>query len=228
MSHPDGRAPLAPGGRRWPSAPSTLPQRAPGKPAPHTVQPPSGIAWPPTLVARGNQRLAREHLRWRTAPQRQAHLHLIALDVSGSMLRRGQLAWAKAYAARLIEEATRAGDQVALMAFGGQGVQLLQAPGPARRSVIGRVRPLGSGGGTPLAACLEQAQRLLLAHQRRSGPGPRWLWLLTDGRSLEQADAPAAADHIVVVDFDDPQHPIGRGATWAQHWGAERRRPHLP
>ena len=69
------------------------------------------------------------------------------------MLRRGQLAWAKAYAARLIEEATRAGDQVALMAFGGQGVQLLQAPGPARRSVIGRVRPLGSGGGTPLAAC---------------------------------------------------------------------------
>ena len=41
-------------------------------------------------------------------------------------------------------------------------------------------------------------------------------------------DAPAAADHIVVVDFDDPQHPIGRGAAWAQHWGAERRHPHLP
>jgi magnesium chelatase subunit ChlD-like protein len=189
--------------------------------------PAGSVDWLPTLAARGAQRLQRHHLHWQTAPQHEAQLHLIALDMSGSMLRRGQLAWAKAFAARLIDEATRAGEQVALLGFGGQGVQLLLAPGPARRAAMARVRPLGGGGGTPLAACLDQAQRLLLAHRRRTGPGPRRLWLLTDGRSLEQPDAPSAADHIVVVDFDDPLHPVGRSATWARRWGAELRQPPL-
>lgn len=228
MSHPDGRAPLAPGGRRWPTQPRALPQRPPPPTQARTGRAAAGIDWLPTLAARGAGRLQHEHLRWRARPQQEARLHLIALDVSGSMLRQGRLAGAKAFAARLIDEATRAGDQVALLVFGGQGVQLLLAPGPARRAAIGRVRPLGSGGGTPLAACLEQAQQLLLAHRRRSGPGPRQLWLLSDGRSLEQAHAPAAADHIVVVDFDDPQHPIGRCADWARRWGAELRQPALP
>ncbi|MEZ5702592.1 MAG: VWA domain-containing protein [Burkholderiaceae bacterium] len=225
MSHLDARAPLAPGGRRWPSR---SPWRAPDFPAGHVARsgmPGDGIDWLATLGAKGPQALQRSHLRWREWSQQPAPLHLIALDVSGSMQRGGRLAWAKGYAARLIEEAARQGEQVALLTFGGQGVQLLQAPGAARRSAVGRVRPLGGGGATPLVACLDEAQRLLLAHQRRQGQGERRLWLLTDGRSLERPEAPAAANHIVVVDFDDPLHPIGRSAAWARQWRAELRRP---
>ena len=150
-------------------------------------------------------------------------LHLIALDTSGSMQRGGRLAWAKGYAARLIEQAARAGDHVALLCFGGQGVQLLLPPGPARVAGSARVRPVGGGGGTPLVACLREAERLL--RKARHARGENCLWLLTDGRTLEQPMAPAAAGHIVVVDFDDPLKPVGRCAAWAERWHAEHRLP---
>ena len=76
----------------------------------------------------------------------------------------------------------------------GQGVQLLKAPGPARRSAIARIQTLGSGGGTPIASCLQQAQQVLHSYRLRHGSGRRTLWLLTDGRSTERPAAPAAAD----------------------------------
>ena len=138
------------------------------------------------------------------------------------MRRQSRLAWAKGYAARLIEEAARAGDHVALLAFGGQGVQLLLPPGPARAAGAARVRPLGGGGGTPLAACLAHAAALLRAAQRRQG-GDTCLWLLTDGRTLEQPAAPQEAGRVVIVDFDDPLHPLGRCAAWAGQWRADHR-----
>ncbi len=60
----------------------------------------------------------------------------------------GRLALAKGFAARLIEEVSRAGDDIALLIFGGRGVELLIPPGPARSSAIMRVRQCGGGGGT--------------------------------------------------------------------------------
>lgn len=186
----------------------------------------AGLAWLPTLVAKGPARLQAAHLRRQPASALQPCLHLIALDTSGSMRQGGRLAWAKGYAARLIEQAARAGDEVALLCFGGQGVELLLPPGPARTAGTARVRPLGGGGGTPLAAGLAEAERLLRTARRQRGAGaPSCLWLLTDGRTLEQPEAPAAAMHVVVVDFDDPLRSIGRCAAWATRWQAEHRVP---
>ena len=228
MSHPGARAPEARGGWRWRNNPPQ-PRRLPRPGLAHPLDAPgAGIDWPRTLAAKGPGPLLRGHLRYRETPARTPRLHLIALDTSGSMRQRGRLAWAKGYAARLIEQAARAGDHVALLAFGGQGVQLLLPPGPARAAGTARVRPVGGGGGTPLAACLAEAGRLLRAARRRQGPGASaggaCLWLLTDGRTLEQPGAPQAAQRIVVVDFDDPLRPVGRCAAWARQWGAE----HLP
>ena len=230
MSHPNLRAPaMAPGGWRWPTPnPSAKPSLAR-----HAARPAealgTGIDWVRTLIGKGPQRLAPPHLRHRPPNARVPRLHLIALDTSGSMQRGGRLAKAKGYAARLIEQAARAGDHVALLGFGGKGVQLFLPPGPARAAGTARVRPLGGGGGTPLAACLAEANRLLRNAQRRGGAADSadaCLWLLTDGRTLEQPTAPAAAGHIVVVDFDDPLRPIGRCAAWAERWRAEHRLPH--
>ena len=226
MSHPGPHAPLAGGGRRWP-APHPIPQPALAR---HAVRPAqaagAGIDWLRTLLAKGPQRLIPAHLRRHGVSPRVPPLHLIALDTSGSMRRGGRLAWAKGYAARLIEQAARAGDHVALLCFGGQGVQLLLPPGPARVAGSERVRPVGGGGGTPLSACLREADRLLRKTQRQRGTaGGDCLWLLTDGRTLEQPTAPTAAGHIVVVDFDDPSRPLGRCAAWAERWQAEHRLP---
>lgn len=139
------------------------------------------------------------------------------------MRQRGRLALAKGYAVRLIEQAARAGDRVALLSFGGDGVQLLLPPRAARAAAGTRVQRLGGGGGTPLAACLREAGRLL----GEEPPGDHCLWLLTDGHTLEQPPAPAAR-HVVIVDFERPGSSIGRCALWARQWGAEHRHPPTP
>ena len=224
MSHPGLQAPTAPGGWRWPTLPrSPKPSLARHTPAQRPGATGTGIDWVRTLVAKGPQCLTSEHLRLRPPNARVPGLHLIALDTSGSMRQSGRLARAKGYAAHLIEQAARTGDHVALLSFGGRGVQLLLAPGPARAAGVARVRPVGGGGGTPLSACLHEAGRLLRASRRLSHTTV--LWLLTDGRTLEQPTAPAAAGHTVIVDFDDPLHPIGRCAAWAARWHAEHRLP---
>lgn len=179
------------------------------------------IAWLRTLLAKGPRPLRREHLHHRPASARLPRLHVIALDTSGSMRRGGRLALAKGHAARLIEHAAAAGDDTALLCFGGGGVELVLPPGRACLAGSARVQRVGGGGGTPLAQALAQAGRLLRAGTRRNA-GECWLWLLTDGRTLEQPVAPKAA-HIVIIDFDDPTRPLGRCAAWAALWGADHR-----
>lgn len=205
-----------------PRAALVQPQAAPGAGK-------SSIDWLRTLLTKGPVPLQRSHVRMRHVPVHTPRLHLIALDTSGSMRQGGRLAWAKGYAALLIELAARAGDHVALLSFGGQGVQVLLPPGPARAAGTARVRPVGGGGGTPLAAGLAEANHLLAQAQRRTGAGANGcLWLLTDGRTLEAPPAPQSAARIVVVDFDDPLRPVGRCAAWAQRWHAEHRFPEKP
>ena len=175
------------------------------------------IAWLRTLVAKGPTALQLHHLRFQPRSKAVPQLHCIVLDTSGSMRPGGRLALAKGFAARLIEEAARAGDDVALLSFGGRGVELLVPPGPARAAGAARVRQCGGGGGTPLA------QALAVAHGLLANSSHAALWLLTDGRTLEQPATPRGAAHTVIVDFDDPKRPLGRCAAWAVRWGAEHR-----
>ncbi|MDT7517313.1 VWA domain-containing protein [Rhodoferax sp. TBRC 17660] len=186
------------------------------------------IAWLPTLQAKGRNALAAQHLRWREPKGRPSTLHLLLLDTSGSMRQGGRLARAKGYAANVLEQVARAGDHVALLCFGGQGVEVLVPPGPARRAAAVRVQQRGGGGGTPLAQAMAAADNLMAQHRRvRStsvSTASTVLWLLTDGRTLEQPQAPRGAEQLVVVDFDDANVRVGRCADWAEHWRAEYRR----
>lgn len=186
------------------------------------------IAWLPTLLAKGPHPLQRAHFRHTLRVAQPSRLHLIVLDTSGSMRRRGRLALAKGHAKLLIEQAARVGDDVALLCFGGQGVELRLPPGRARAASVTQVRPVGGGGGTPLTQALAQAEQVLRRAASRNGPVESWLWLLTDGRTLEQAPAPQTAQRIVIVDFDEPGLTVGRCAAWAMRWGAGLRRASQP
>jgi magnesium chelatase subunit ChlD-like protein len=198
--------------------------RAPSGPA----KPRGAIAWLPTLQAKGRSALAAQHLRWREPKAKPSTLHLLLLDTSGSMRQGGRLARAKGYAAQVLEQAARAGDHVALLCFGGQGVEVLVPPGPARRAAAVRVQQRGGGGGTPLAQAIVAADNLMAQHRRVRGnsasTASNVLWLLTDGRTLEQPQAPRGAEQLVVVDFDDAKVKVGRCTDWAMRWGAEYRR----
>lgn len=195
----------------------SLSSPAPGETAADAA---GAIAWWPTLRAKGAQVLQPEHLRRLPLPARHARLHCIVLDASGSMRTQGRLALAKGHAAQLIAQAAQQGDDVALLQLGGDGVQLLLAPGRARASGGVRLRSVGGGGGTPLAQALAQAEQLLQRAQRRQGLLDCWLWLLTDGRTLQEPQPPPSAQHRVILDFDDPRQALGRCATWAAQWGA--------
>jgi magnesium chelatase subunit ChlD-like protein len=175
------------------------------------------VAWQRTLLAKGGSLLERKHLRFQARTETFKRFHCIVLDTSGSMRQGGRLALAKGFAARLIEEVSRAGDDIALLIFGGRGVELLIPPGPARSSAIMRVRQCGGGGGTPLAQALAVTQGLLIKSQSAA------VWLLTDGRTLEQPPAVQGAAHTIIVDFDDPKRGLGRCAALAKRWGAEYR-----
>lgn len=181
------------------------------------------MAWLPTLRAKGAAPLQSQHLRRLPLVEVPARLHLVLLDVSGSMRRGNRLALAKGHATMLIEQAVRAGDEVGLLVFGGRGVEVLISPRRAGKAAAARVSALGGGGGTPVTEALAQARRMLQRILRRDGNVESWLWLLTDGRSLERPDAPDAAHRVVIVDFDDPVRSIGRCAAWAARWGAEHR-----
>lgn len=180
------------------------------------------------MRAKGAGPLQRQHLRRLPRVDAPARLHLILLDVSGSMRRGGRLALAKGHATMLIEQAVRAGDEVGLLAFGGRGVELLVSPRRSGKPAAARVSALGGGGGTPLAEGLAQAGRLLQRIGRRDRQLQSWLWLLTDGRSLEQPLPPDGAHRVVIVDFDEPARGIGRCAEWAARWGGEHRRALQP
>ena len=224
MSHRSRLVRPGRGSLRWPTShlqPSLGPPESGARAADGPAR--GSIAWLPTLLAKGLQPLQSAHLRYTERLLKPARLHLIVLDTSGSMRQRGRLALAKGHAAWLIEQAARVGDHVALMIFGGQGVELRLPPGRARAAGSAKVRPLGGGGGTPLTHALAQAEQVLHRAQRRDGPSESWLWLLTDGRTLEQPPAPRLAGHVVIVDFDEPARSMGRCAAWALRWGAEHR-----
>jgi magnesium chelatase subunit ChlD-like protein len=205
-------------GRQW-QLPST---GGHAMPSGHGIAGPS-IDWPHTLLAKGVSALQRQHLRHLHSTTRPARLHLLLIDTSGSMRRHGRLALAKGCADRLIAQAARDGDEAGVLCFGGAAPTWLQRPGPARRALALRVRTLGGGGGTPLADALANADASLRQRRRRShgvGRIDTWLWLLTDGRSLQTPPRPTAADHIVFVDHDDPLVPAGQCRHWARQWGA--------
>ncbi len=105
---------------------------------------------------------------------------IFVVDASGSAALH-RLAEAKGAVELLLADCYVRRDQVALIAFRGEGAELVLPPTRslvrAKRSLAG----LPGGGGTPLAAAIDAALTLALASQRK-GQSPSVI-LLTDGRA---------------------------------------------
>ncbi|MDA8444013.1 vWA domain-containing protein [Paracidovorax valerianellae] len=178
---------------------------------------PGAWDWPRTFIARGAATvLQRDHLRRQTAQARTGRLHCFVLDCSASMVASGALARAKGVLLALMEEAYRERDDVALLCFGGDGVQLRVSPQRAPAWSDGWVAPIGGGGGTPLDRAVSHAAQVLDGARGRQG----WLWLLTDGRTREQPERPASAHTACVVDFDTARLALHRAERLARQWQA--------
>lgn len=170
-------------------------------------------------------RIRAEDIRLRRFRHQAGTTAIFVVDASGSAALH-RLAEAKGAVEKLLAECYVRRDQVAVVAFRGQGAQLLLPATPslvrAKRSLAG----LPGGGPTPLAAGLDAATSLA-EEARRRGRTPL-LVLLTDGRAniardgkpgrpQAEADALTAAAPIrlasvpaLLVDTAPRPHPFAR------------------
>ena len=168
----------------------------------------------------GQDALRARHLRFLPETPRGGALHCFVLDCSGSMLAGQRLALAKGLLIALLDRASTARDEAALICFGGTGTALRFGPAVPRWWNERWLAPVGGGGGTPLAAGVRDAERLLARCARRRPAQQRWLWILSDGRSTDRPVPPHHADQIVFVDFEQGALRLGRCATLARAWDA--------
>ena len=162
--------------------------------------------------------------------QRTTTTTVFAVDASGSSALH-RLAEAKGAVEILLSECYVRRDQVALIAFRGQGAEVVLPPTRslvrARRGLAG----LRGGGATPLAAAIDAARELSRAVRRRGGT-PLTVFLTdgkanvardgTQGREAAAADALAAAGlwraeggRALLVDTSPRPQPVARSLAAA-------------
>lgn len=119
---------------------------------------------------------------WRRS-RRMGHLVIFVTDASGSMGVNRRMIETKGAILSLLLDCYRYRDQVAMVAFRGEGASVLLPPTSSVTLAVRRLREMPVGGKTPLAQGLITASRLVLTQARKS-PETRFLVvLITDGRA---------------------------------------------
>src|SRR5262249_11408121 len=85
------------------------------------------------------------------------------------------------------------------------------------------LQPIRGAGATPFAGGVAAASNLLTRAARERPQQTRWLWLLTDGRTLEVPPRPGAADNAVIVDCDQRRIRLSQCRALARQWNADYR-----
>lgn len=120
-----------------------------------------------------------DDFRVRRLKEKRETVTVFVVDASGSTALH-RLAEAKGAVELLLADCYVRRDQVALIAFGGRGTELLLPPTRSLTRARRRLADLPGGGGTPLADALEQAGVLAQAIKRKHQTPA--VVLLTDGR----------------------------------------------
>lgn len=175
--------------------------------------------WFATLLTNRGRWPLRE-LRFRKARSGQPVLHLVLLDTSGSTLGKRLLGRSKGMVDSLAHQAYAAREQIAVLAFGNDGVQSVLSRRRSPKAMAGRLDATHGGGGTPLRAVVNRAAQLIRQWQRREPGLHIRTYLITDGRTRQPLqDLPRLGD-CVVVDTEQSAIKRGRGPQIAEQLGA--------
>jgi magnesium chelatase subunit D len=168
-----------------------------------------------------------EDLREGRREGRESNLVLFAVDASGSMAARNRMSAVKAAVLSLLLDAYQRRDKVGLIAFRGDGADLLLPPTSSVETAAARLRVLPTGGRTPLAAGLELARQTLERERLRDPRRRPLLVVVTDGRCSPGADPATVARALersgiasVVVDCEAGRIRLGLAAELAGDLGA--------
>jgi magnesium chelatase subunit D len=177
--------------------------------------------------------ITRDDFRVARIKQRSEATAIFAVDASGSTAFQ-RLAEAKGAVESVLAECYVRRDKAALISFRSKKAEVLLPPTRSLERARRALSALPGGGGTPLAAALDQV--LLLAQQvRRTGSSPLVI-VLTDGRAnvtregegnkvkaMEQAEQAAlvfASDHIEALVIDVSPEPQKHARALAANMGA--------
>lgn len=140
----------------------------------------SAAPWQRLRQAAGRIEVRADDFRLKRFKRRSETATIMVVDASGSAAV-ARLAEAKGAVELLLAESYVRRDQVALIAFRGQGAEVLLPPTRAPALAKKRLSGLPGGGGTPLAAGIEAATQL--AVQLRGRGVAALVVFLTDGRA---------------------------------------------
>jgi len=174
-----------------------------------------------------------EDLREARREQRTGNLLVLAVDASGSMGARRRMEAVKGAVLGLLVDAYQRRDRVALVAFRGDGAEvLLRATGSVEVART-RLADLPTGGRTPLAAGIDTALDVATSPANRGSGQRPLLVLVSDGRATAALDDdPVAAARLaaatvrsrrvdaVVVDAEDGAGRLGLAEEIADEMGA--------
>lgn len=177
--------------------------------------------WVASILAKPGRPSELSDIKRRVRAKAGAGLTVILIDSSGSMLRNQTLAQVKGAVSALMAGLVKQREHVAVIAFRGQGAELVLPPGPASRDVSQRLKGLGGGGGTPLKQGLIKAKELLMP-VRKSMRDTRLL-VFTDGRSKERIEGIKIPSDIWVIDTETASVPLRRTQKLAQSLKAQYR-----
>jgi magnesium chelatase subunit D len=167
-------------------------------------------------------------LRVKIRRARTGNLILFVVDASGSMGARQRMAAVKGAVLSLLLDAYQKRDRVGLIAFRGQGAELLMPPTHSVELAEQRLRQMPTGGRTPLSAGLQLAGQVLVSHLQRDAALAPLLVLVTDGRpnvgspaQLRQAARALAQKRIASLVLDSEQGFVrlsaaGEVAAWLE------------
>ncbi len=159
-------------------------------------------------------------LRVKIRRARTGNLILFVVDASGSMGARQRMVAVKGAVLSLLLDAYQKRDRVGLIAFRGQGAEVLVPPTNSVELAEQRLRQMPTGGRTPLAAGLQLAERVLMSHLQRDAALTPLLVLVTDGRSnvgspaqLRYAALALAKKRLAALVLDSEQGFVRLGAA---------------
>jgi len=162
---------------------------------------PASIAATPTAINVAARRAVdpgaaptRDDLREGVRERRRGNLVIVAVDTSGSMGSERRIELAKGVVLELLTHAYQKRDRVALVAFHGDGAEVVLRPTGSIEIARHRLVALPTGGTTPLAAGLAAARTL--ARSARDQELEPIVVLITDGRATSGGDDPVATARL--------------------------------
>ncbi|MCD8554730.1 VWA domain-containing protein [Seleniivibrio sp.] len=155
--------------------------------------------------------IAIEHsdIREKQRERRIGNFILFIVDSSGSMGARARMAAAKGAVVSLLLDTYQKRDKVAMIAFRGEGSEILLQPTSSVELAERKLRELPTGGKTPLSAAIEDGRRLTGRYLRHNPDSRPVVIIMTDGRAN--------------VPYADSANPRKESQELAANWAREQK-----